>query len=127
MKKLLCFLMVLAILCVSVCGCNAEHTDEVATKEEFLVKYTPEQAWVLFKAQVISWVNNYYGAAPDYYTVSKFKYELVSWEDNGVEYEFYGNYTTYMFGKYANSFGYCGTVNKTTGFAYVKSIFNSTY
>lgn len=121
-QRSICFLIILAVLCISVCACSAEHTDDEATKTEI----TAEYAWVLFRAEVVSQVENFWGS-DRYFTVSKFKYELVSWKDNGVEYEFYGNYTTHYCGEYDKSWGFWGTVDKTTGFVWVDSIHRSPY
>lgn len=127
MKKALCLLLILATVCVGFAGCSADQADNSPEKSEITAKYTEREAWDLFSVKLASQIKSFYGSDPISYNVSKFKYDLVDIKDNGAEYEFYGNYTPYMFDSYISPYGFCGTVDKSTGFVYVESIFNAAY
>ena len=118
MKRFLCFVLILIIVCINLCSCGSSPSSDD------LSKITETQAWLLFKSELIVEVESKWGSK--YYDLSKFTYNCDSIEDEGTSYRIKGEYDIYFVnGEYVKSAGFSGTVNKYSSGVYIDSIFRA--
>lgn len=119
MKRFLCFIVVAIIICMSLCACGSSSSANPSSE------ISETQAWILFKSELVSEVENKWGNT--YYDLSKFTYNFESIEDEGTSYRITGVYDIYFInGEYVKSAGFSGTVNKYSSGVYIDSIFRAT-
>lgn len=118
MKRFLCFIVAVIIICISLCACGSSSSTNPSSE------ISKTQAWLSFKRELVSEVENKWGST--YYDLSKFTYNCDSIEDEGTSYRITGEYDIYFInGEYVKSAGFSGTVNKYSSGVYIDSIFRS--